>query len=280
MNTIVLNSNNIINSGNNQLRYRFPTANNFPSHQIALASIQLYYSWFNISSSNGNNVFQYRWFDNVVYTVNIPNGFYTIAQLSAYLQSVMISNTHYLISSTTRTNVYFLEFVTNATLYSCQINAYPLSQTLATSNNWTLPVNATWTIPGGASISTIIIGASNFTKILGINAGTYPVVANVSTSQAYSKTSDFCPSVSPVNSLMLSCSLINSPYGNPANILYSFAPDVTFGSLINNQVNEFSWVEIAQGNYTEILITIVDQNLNPVTIIDPSIVITLLIKKV
>ena len=278
MNTIILNSNNIINSGNNQFRYTFPTSKNLNGHHIALASIQLFYSWFNITASNGNNVFQYRWFDNVTYTVTIPNGFYTVPQLSAYLQSEMISRYHYLVNSSTRTNVYFLEFVTNPSLYSCQINAYPLSQAQATSNSWALPAGATWAIPAQASIANVIIINNNFQKVMGINAGSYPVVGTVTTAQAYSKTSDFCPQVSPVNSLMMTCSMVNSPYGNPTNVIYSFAPEVQFGSLISYQINEFAWVDIASGYHNEIVLSIVDQNLQPVTIIDPSIVITLLIK--
>ena len=278
MNTIILNSNNIINTGNNQFRYTFPTSKNLNSHQIALASIQLFYSWFNITASNANNIFQYRWFDNVTYTVTIPDGFYTVAQLSAYLQSVMISRTHYLVNSSTRTNVYFLELVTNPTLYSCQINAYPLSQAQATTNTWALPSGSTWNIPAQESIPTIIILNNNFKKVLGINEGSYPVVANVTTTQVYSKTSDFCPQVTPINSLMMTCSLVNSPYGNPTNVIYSFAPEVQFGSLISYQINEFAWVDVTSGTHNEIVLSIVDQNLQPVTIIDPSIVITLLIK--
>lgn len=279
VNTIILNSKNLVsgNPNKNQLRYTFPIAKNLDHHQIALASIQIFYSWANIKSGV-NDWYRYHWFDGQVYNVVIPAGFYTIAQLSAHLQSFMIAQGHYLVNNNTKTNVYFLEFVTNPTLYAVQINAYPLSSAFATANNWVLPVGATWTIPATPSIALINIQNTAFRDIVGMNGGTYPIVGTVSTSVIYSKASDYCPQVSPINSLVLSCSLLNSQYGNPTNILYSFAPDVSFGSLIDRQANEYAYNDIYPTHYNDFTITILDQNLEPIKIIDPSIVITLLIR--
>ena len=43
--TIVLNSTNIVGSGNNQLVYTFPNSVSFPNHLIAVQSVNMYYSW-------------------------------------------------------------------------------------------------------------------------------------------------------------------------------------------------------------------------------------------
>ena len=63
MKTIVLNSNNLVNNGlNNQFVYVFPNSINIKNSYIAVASVAIYYSWFNISSALGNNKFSYNWY--------------------------------------------------------------------------------------------------------------------------------------------------------------------------------------------------------------------------
>ena len=253
---------------------------NFDNHEIAVASIQMYYSWFNITQSNGNNQFSYKWFDNLTYIITIPDGFYTIPQLNGYFQSVMISNKHYLYDNNLKVNVYFLEILTNSSSYSVQINSYPLSSTYATSKNWILPSGASWTIPTTNSLSQINVLSNNFTNIIGFTSSSYPSIpSSIDTSIIYSVKSSYCPQVSPVNSLMLSCSLVNSSYGNPTNIICSFSPNVSFGSMIDYKSSEFAYNDIYKSSYNDFTITFLDQNLNPMRIIDPSMVITLLIKE-
>lgn len=280
-NTIILNSNNLVKDQyQNRLVYRFPHSMNLENHEIAVASIQMYYSWFNISSQYQNNSFSYKWFDNITYSVIIQDGFYDIKSLNGYLQSVMISNKHYLYDSNLRVNVYFLEIVSNSVSYSIQINAYPLSSTYATTKSWVLASGASWVIPSSNSIPQINILSNNFTNIIGFSAGSYPELpGTIDTSIIYSSKSSFCPQVSPVNSLLMSCSLVNSRYGNPTNIICSFSPNVSFGSMIDYKSSEFAYNDIYKSHYSDLTITFLDQNLNPLRIIDPSMVITLLIKE-
>ena len=64
MNTIILNSANVIAGTNNStLTYNFPNSILFDNHEIAVHSISMYYSWCNISSALGNNRFSYKWFN-------------------------------------------------------------------------------------------------------------------------------------------------------------------------------------------------------------------------
>ena len=87
---IIFNDQNIIEGTNNSmLRLKFSSPLQIDStEQIALSTLNMYYSWFNISASQyNNNVFQYRWFDasgvlNQVFTVTIPDGLYTIDTLN------------------------------------------------------------------------------------------------------------------------------------------------------------------------------------------------------
>ena len=62
MKTIVLNSSNLVNNGlNNQFVYVFPNSVNIKNSYISVASVAIYYSWFNISTALGNNNFSYDW---------------------------------------------------------------------------------------------------------------------------------------------------------------------------------------------------------------------------
>ena len=50
MNTIILNSTNVVSGTNNStLQYNFPNSVTFDNHEIAVHSINMYYSWCNIS---------------------------------------------------------------------------------------------------------------------------------------------------------------------------------------------------------------------------------------
>jgi len=63
---IILNKSNIsnLNQGNNSLVYEFPSDIQFKNtDSIAISSLNLYYSWFNITTKNNNNFFQYKFFN-------------------------------------------------------------------------------------------------------------------------------------------------------------------------------------------------------------------------
>lgn len=56
--------------------------------ELALAKLNLWYSWYNISTELGNNTFRY--FNGLVYrNVLIPNGQYSVTQLNQFLHSTM-----------------------------------------------------------------------------------------------------------------------------------------------------------------------------------------------
>ena len=59
MRNLIFNSNNVVaNSFNSRFRYTFSGGGGYTvqdGDQIALASLQIPYSWFNISAMNGNN---------------------------------------------------------------------------------------------------------------------------------------------------------------------------------------------------------------------------------
>ena len=92
--TIILTSENVINDGlNNKMKYTFPTPVTFKDDMISVAKINMYYSWYNISSAHNNNQFSYLFPGESEETVvNIPDSHMEITSLNAYLQSIFVSN--------------------------------------------------------------------------------------------------------------------------------------------------------------------------------------------
>jgi hypothetical protein len=281
MRTIIINGNNVVpNTLNDTYKYSFPNgAVNFFNDQICVASISIYFSWFNISSANtnsryNNNAYQYIWTDNtgsIIYDVIMPDGYYEIADLNAFLHYTMVQNGHYLVDGS-GDFVYYLEMVVNPTYYGVQVNAFPLPTALPMG--FTNPAGVTF--PAVASTpQLVILPTNNFGKVIGFQAGTYPPVVQTTN---YSVLSQIAPQITPINSIIMTCNLLNNTYANPNTLLYSFTPAGTrFGELISIQVPQFAFVDILDGQYTDFQIQFLDQNLNRINIQDPNVVVLLAI---
>lgn len=62
---------------------------------VAVDSISMSYSWYNVSSTYGNNSFKYSHDGGVSWTtITLPNGNYTYNDIESYVQQVLSSNTH------------------------------------------------------------------------------------------------------------------------------------------------------------------------------------------
>lgn len=283
MRTIIINGNNVVaNSLNDTYKYSFPNgAVNFSNDQIAVASISIYFSWFNITSATtasryNNNAYQYIWTDgggSTTYDVIMPDGYYEVSDLNAFLQYTMVQNGHYLIDGS-GDFVYYLEWVVNPTFYGVQLNSYPVPTALP--GGWSNPAGIVF--PAVASTpQVVILSTNNFQKVVGFAPGTYPPVVQATNYSALSQTA---PQITPINSIILTCNLLNNIYANPNTLLYSFNPSGTrFGELISIQVPQFAFVDILDGQYTDFQIQFLDQNLNRIFIQDANIVVLLAIGK-
>ena len=283
MPTIILNNTNIVNSGNNKLVYKFQGGGvNFRNNDIALANISLYYSWYNINASlYKNNTFQYKWVDGTTHSVNIPDGYYSISSLNAYLESVMVNNTHYLIDIASGNFVYYIQLESNETFYAIQLNEYtsPLPATIGVTYNY--PVGATWTLPVSSTTPQLIIlpfTTSTFGNLIGFSAGSYPSTFPY-TSGTYSAISNITPELQPISAVIITCSLITNPFSTNSKTLYSFGvPATQFGQQIIVQPPEFTFNRITDGWYNEFSMEILDQNGNPIQLKDPQMTILLTIR--
>lgn len=276
---IVLTANDIVNrdTGNNRLVYQFQGGGvSFNNNEIALCSLQMYYSWFNINEQlYKNSKYQYVWVDGTIHDVVMPNGFYSVSDLNNFLEATMIQNTHYLVDTTTGNFVYYLQWETNATYYAVQMNAYLVPNTLPVG--FSLPPSATWSLPATSQTPRITILNNGFQDIVGFYAGTYPPTSPYTTT--YSKISDVAPQLNPISSIQITCSLASNPYSPQSKQIYAFGvPEVVFGGNILINTPEYAFQQIINGSYNQFVVEIIDQNGRPINLQDPQICIVLVIR--
>lgn len=296
MRTLILNSSNIVAGTNNSvLQYNFIGGNiNLKKGQkVALATLQMYNSTFNITAANKNNSFSYTWIDETINSVVMPDGSYDIPAINNYLHFRMVQNKHYLVSST-GDYVYFITLGINPTAYSAQINCFGMSLALATTNGWTLPAGATWVFPTNFIVPEMNIGgvspnygSPNFRSIIGFANGSYPDASISGSPPSWMQTPIFTtdqeflstetPQVSVVSSFILTCSLINNNYAVPNNLLYSFTPRGAIGEQFDVSPNQYVFIDVNPAQYNTFQMSFIDQNFRPVAIEDPNMIIQVLI---
>lgn len=306
---ITLNSSNIANKnhGNNKLTYTFPSVQEFSEGDIVTVSqMSLYFSWFNISAKYNNNKLNYTWWDlegklTKTNTITFPDGFYSIQTMYEYIQKVMVRNGHYLIvKDSTSPNdgqfMYLFELRSNSTFYSIEIvlssisTSFDLGSGLKTSSTiLTIPSGdaGDWGLPATFQTISIDFPNNNFGDLLGFRAGTSvfedlsaldPLTA---TNAKYNYFNELPPQMMPSSSYLLSCNLIDNSMAIPSNILHSFGipPGVGFGDQILASSGFDIYSPIKPGKYSNIQLSILDQNFDPLEILDSSMLITLSIKK-
>lgn len=291
MRTLIINSNNIVNDGeNNKLVYKFPNSVTFKDSYISLSQAQLYYSWFNITSNYQNNSFTYNWINGAgvatVYTVTIPNGLYEITTINQYLQYTFIQNGHYLVNGSGE-NVYYAEFVVNPSRYAIQLNTYlfPTSLPALYTNPAAVPFPP-------QSFNPVITTPSNFNKIIGYastfvsdqnlnNTFVAPVSPYVSklANGTISYISTTAPNVQPNSSLIVTISNIDNQYAQPTGTCYTIVPSVAIGGVINEKPTNYIWNKLISGTYNQLVVTLLGNDLQPITINDPSMTFIFVIKE-
>ena len=292
---IVFNQNNIIPDGqNNKLIYRFPNSVVFKDKYIAVSSISMFYSWFNITTTDNNNTFTYTWTagaTTTTFSIVIPDGLYEISDINSFIQYTCIENGTYWISST-GDNVYPFELIVNAQRYAIQINTYYIptstpagSTTPGNFLGWpTTPQNSVITIP--ANFNAIIGYTAGFATNANVNNLYIPPTPSSASSNYVAKNgagtlsylSNISPQVQPNNNVLISVSNINNPYTQPSSIIYSLNPNVGPGQQIFETPPNFMWNRLIDGTYNELRLTFLGNDLKPLIIHDPNMTILLTIR--
>lgn len=294
-NTILIRGSDVVENSNNSVyRYQLPYVMHMSEYdQVSLQSINLYFSWVNISSDYNNNSFQYFWPNSsgnfVRYTITLADGYYSIADINEAFITFMTAKNHYLVNVSTGAKTFYAEIVTNSTSYASQIKTYvfPAASTIGTSDNYSTsthkyyyPYASTastkWIVTTENTPQVVINSTNTFRNILGFDAGTYP--STVQTSN-YSVLSQNTPVVDKVSSVLVCCNLIHNIYCNPSTLLYSFTSGNTnYGSQINVEPKFLTYDSVRKGDYSFIEVSFFDQDGNQLKIKDTNLLVVLSIR--
>lgn len=264
---IIINKINNTSTTAGTYTVNFPISQTFKKAEIALSAAFLYYSWQNVTASNNNNTFSYI-FNSITYPVNFPNGMYEVSDLNAYMQLVMQQNGHYIVNST-GVNQYYVNIAVNPIYYTITITCTPIPSSLPTG----------WTNPNSIFLSgnttSLIIPDTNMKSLTGFNAGTYgggTALFNINAQNV--------ANVSISNVINFGCNMVNnSSFSNLVNVIYSFAPSVSFARQIVIDRPTYAWFKIVDGAYTSITINLVNELGNAVKPLDPNVMIKLIIRQ-
>jgi hypothetical protein len=251
---LVINGSNVVNALKNTYRYDFinGTFEISEGSEIMITSLQIPYSWFNITARNNNNSFRFYWpTASATYntlTINLPDGFYTTTSLNAYIQQFCVANGFYLIENSTQNYLYYINVLFNPTYYANQIILKTVPTVIPAG--FTAPPN--WA--GYPTVSRTpyveILSTNHFGKFLGFTAGNYGILSTQGgpPTVAYSVNSNTTPVGSTVNSLVIRCSLVNNNISAQTDIIDAFAINNTdFGRNLNFNNNIEKWIRLNAG---------------------------------
>lgn len=292
---IVMNGTNLVQDGlNNKLVYNFPNSVKLENKYIAVSSISMYYSWFNVTSTYQNNTFSYTWTSGTTpktYTITIPDGLWNISSINNYVQFTCMNNgTYWTINGT---NYYPFELLVNTNRYAIQLNTYSIPTLATAPSGIVLPSN--WAGYPTTVFNTIVTFPSAFNALVGYTAGfasannvgnttTFPSpsattnYASINTAGTISYLSNTSPQVQPFSSVLFSLSNINNPYSQPSSIIYSLNSNVGVGELISEKPPNFMWNKMIDGTYSQLRLTLLGPNLQPLVMNDPNMTILLTIR--
>ena len=273
---VVLNSSNYVENSMNTYIYNLPQSTKFTNKsKIGVATISLYNSTFNISAARGNNKLTFTWpsATPVTLQITIEDGYYSAVDLNYFLQSKMYENKFY-VNKENGDVLYFFEILQNAVRYGIQLNSFYLpTSAQATTLKYTQPSGATWSYPATNATPQLTFN-NTFGNLIGFNEQTWPATVQTSNQSIVSTKT---PNISPVDSYILTCNLINSKYSIPSNVLFSLPLTGSIGTLISQSHPEIIYSDIAPNIYNNIVIQFYDQLFNRLDIRDKEIVLTLAI---
>ncbi len=282
---IPLTSKNVVPNGyNNVYRHDFPMSSvNFKDTEIAVHSISMYNSVFNIDSAlYGNNTVQIKMpaaATTSTVTVTFQDGLYSYADITRYIQNALVAAGAYLINADGN-YVHYIQITENATYYAAQVDCSPLPTSLPAG--WSRPATGLYSaggtgLPTTTRVPIFVINNAEFGKIVGYSLGEYPATSQT-TLQSF--LSNISPTVNPISNYTVRCSLINNPYSIPSDIICTFDNQGTAsGQQITYRPNEHNWSPVSDGSYSSITVTITDQNSNFIKIRDTQVNITLALRQ-
>ena len=277
MKLIIINSSNYVPKSGNKYIYSLPSSVKLTSKsKIGVSAISVYNSTFNITAARANNTFTFRFpsATPITKTYTMPDGYYSVEQINTFLQSKMFADNLYVNANNGANVVYFFEIVQNHVRYSVQLNSFYLPTAAeATTLKYTKPTGATWDYPATNQTPQLTFG-TEFGNLIGWNAQTFPS-AVASTNQA--DVSQKTPNISPIDSYVITCNMVNSRYAIPSNNFFALPLTVTLGALITYNSSNIVMNDVAPNIYNNIVLTFYDQLFNALDLKDVELVISLVL---
>lgn len=306
--TLVFNRSTLLaGAAQNQYQYVWPGAQTFKNSMVAIKSISIPYSWPNITTAYGNNVYQIKWpltqltgttTSMTTYTVTMPDGFYTFDSstsnsFNTYLQQYCINNSLYLIgtgntSSQGVTTIagkyyYFITAQTNSTYYAIEFDFFPLPLSadiaVGTTKAFQYPTGWPTTTTGFTSNFTpqLIVPAVtttySFSTYIGFLPSTYPTLSYDATNVTVGVRSTFAPQVTPVQSIIVCLSIVSNRVGLNPNVIGTFGiSNTTYGSNIIYEPTASWYAKVLDGTFNSAILTFYNQDFIALPIYDPNIV--------
>jgi len=274
---LTLNSSNVVQGSNNsQFKYNF-IGGNFTAKdlEMCVGSITMPYSFFNVSTFYQNKTLSYSFPTSttpISRTLTLQDGFYTVTDINNALQADMIAGGLYLLDSGGN-YVFYLNFSYDTTFYAVRLISYAFPTSLPAG--FTNPAGRTF--PATASTPQVTIPSTNsLGTILGFTPATYPPAVQATN---YNILSNTTPVGSTVQSLIVRCNLAYNPVSMPSDCVDAFPINTTFGSNITYDPSFEKWIQVRDGTYSTVIITIVDQNFNQLFARDPNAAFTLLFRQ-
>ena len=290
---IVFAPNSVIQDGqNNKLVFKFPGSIALKNHSVAVSSLNLYYSWRNISAYHGNNTFSITIFPGVnaqIFDLVFPDGSYSITDINSYFQYFCIQNGLYMLDATGG-YVYFAAFALNRTRYAIEIQTFSVNP-LSPPVGYTLPTNFP---AGGTSYAwnAVLSFPSSFNQIIGYEpgfstdsnlslqaSGTTPNGGTAASDSTIAYLSSVAPQIQPNPVVLVSMTGVANKY-SLAPVIYSFTSGgAVVGGLNSERPSSLDYIQLVPGIYSELRITLLGSDFLPLQMQDPNISIMLLLKE-
>jgi len=266
---ILINTSNY--DGKHSYVYKFPVAMNLQNARIAVDSMAIYNSTYNISSSLQNNQFVIKWLG-TDYNIVIPDGYYSFDNLNNFLEHQCLINNLYCTTDSGSKFVYFMNISANSVSYKAELDLFTIpTSAQATSLSYTIASGATWSFPVSATTPQIQLNAG-LQKLFGFKSQLLFPLTPQSSNQIF--VSDTYPILSPIFCYIFTCNLINTKFSQSPNLFYQIPIKSDFGGLIDIQQRS-AFIDVAEGSYNNITIQLLDQNLNPLQLNDPELSLTI-----
>lgn len=253
--------------------YKFPNKLILNNAYVSAESISIFNSTYNLTNAFSNNAFTIKWLG-TDYNFVIPDGFYSFDDFNNFVKLQCVLNKLYMLTSTGEF-VHFINISPNASNYKCQFDFFPIPTTSqASALGYTIPSGASWTFPVTQTTCQLAI-TTGMLKYFGFKSQLlFPLTPQSSNSTISSNT---YPQVNPVFAYAFLLNIVNTSISNEPNLFTQISLE-GFGELMKVKNSHDSKIDCQNGQYSEIRVRIVSQDLSPLQRIDKDLVLVLKIE--